>query len=164
MFLHLYIKNINNPYHLDQPKSVSQDNAGYDIHVPSNITIPARAMGFKIHLGIATECRRINYETNSLTDMIIKQSKLISYQLVPRSSISKTPLRMSNSIGIIDSSYRGELIFCVDNQSDDDFTVLAGQRLCQLVFPALEPLSRVFVVDELSESERGAGGFGSTGV
>jgi len=86
----------------------------------------------------------------------------VSYMLVPRSSISKTPLRMANSIGIIDAGYRGEIMAAVDNTSDKDYMVVPGQRLFQIVHPTLYPFN-VAVVDELSETERGDGGFGSTG-
>ena len=86
----------------------------------------------------------------------------ISYMLVPRSSISKTPLRMANSIGIIDAGYRGEIMAAVDNNSDDDYMVVPGQRLFQLVHPTLYPI-HASLVNEFSDSERGKGGFGSTG-
>lgn len=129
-----------------KPVMPSSGNAGIDLHVPNNIIVPANARGFKIHLGYA-----VQFNSNS-------------YMLVPRSSISKTPLRMSNSIGIIDSTYRGELIFCVDNLSDSEYQVEQGQRLCQIVLPSMETPDQIQFVDELSETARGSGGFGSTGI
>ena len=86
----------------------------------------------------------------------------ISFQLVPRSSIWRTPLRQSNSIGIIDAGYRGRLMVPVDNISNEDYIIKSGERLFQIVHPLLEPVG-VELVDELSDSERGSGGFGSTG-
>ncbi len=84
------------------------------------------------------------------------------YYLIPRSSISKTPLRMSNSIGLIDGGYRGEIIGMVDNIKSEDYQVSAGDRLFQLV--AMDGSSITFeLVDELSDTTRGTGGFGSTG-
>jgi len=81
---------------------------------------------------------------------------------MPRSSIAKTPLRLSNSIGLIDSGYRGEIMAAVDNIKTEDYTVEPGQRLFQLV--AMDGASIHFeLVDELSETTRGSGGFGSTG-
>ena len=84
------------------------------------------------------------------------------YLLMPRSSISKTPLRLCNAIGLIDAGYRGEIMAAVDNIKDKDHMVEPGQRLFQLVSMDGSPIS-FELVDELTESERGTGGFGSTG-
>ena len=84
------------------------------------------------------------------------------YYLMPRSSISKTPLRMSNSIGLIDGGYRGEIIGMVDNIKTEDYQVSAGDRLFQLVAMDGSPIT-FELVESLSETSRGAGGFGSTG-
>ena len=84
------------------------------------------------------------------------------YYLMPRSSISKTPLRMSNSIGLIDGGYRGEIIGMVDNIKTVDYTVKAGDRLFQLVAMDGSPIT-FELVESLSETTRGTGGFGSTG-
>jgi len=84
------------------------------------------------------------------------------YLLMPRSSIAKTPLRLSNSIGLIDGGYRGEIMAAVDNIKDEAYTVEPGQRLFQLV--ALEGAPIHFeLVEALSDTTRGEGGFGSTG-
>lgn len=84
------------------------------------------------------------------------------YYLMPRSSISKTPLRMSNSIGLIDGGYRGEIIGMVDNIKTKDYQVSAGDRLFQLVAMDGSPIT-FELVEDLSETTRGTGGFGSTG-
>ena len=124
-------------------------DSGLDLHCP-NITVPAGARSFKIDLGIKGEM--LNDQGN------------IPYMLVPRSSMgSKTPLRLSNSIGIIDRSYRGSLMAFVDNVSDIDYNVEEGQRLFQLVCfdgSSITPIK----VEKLSETKRGEKGFGSTGV
>jgi dUTP pyrophosphatase len=83
--------------------------------------------------------------------------------MLPRSSIVKTPLRMANSIGLIDSSYRGTLRAVVDNRGKDEYHISKGQRLFQLAAPSLLPLNIQFV-EQLSETERGDNGFGSTGI
>jgi len=85
-----------------------------------------------------------------------------AYYLFPRSSISKTPLRMSNSIGLIDGGYRGEIMASCDNIKNFNFKVEKGQRLFQLVAVDSSPISYK-VVKDLSETSRGEGGFGSTG-
>ena len=85
-----------------------------------------------------------------------------AYYLFPRSSISKTPLRMSNSIGLIDGGYRGEIMASCDNIKDFDYTVKEGDRLFQLVATDSSPISYT-LVNRLSDTTRGSGGFGSTG-
>jgi dUTP pyrophosphatase len=89
------------------------------------------------------------------------KSHNISYYLYPRSSISKTPLRMSNSVGIIDAGYRGDIMVSLDNISDKIYEIKKGQRLFQLCSPILAPIS-FELTDNLSETSRGEGGFGST--
>lgn len=82
--------------------------------------------------------------------------------LFPRSSIYKTGLSLSNSVGVLDAKYRGEVkaIFNVDDRPKKNYEI--GDRICQLiVFPF--PKMEVVEAQELSETERGSGGFGSTG-
>ena len=86
----------------------------------------------------------------------------VAYYLFPRSSISKTPLRMSNSIGLIDGGYRGEIMAMCDNIKKEPYTVDRGQRLFQLVATDSSPI-HYEIVDELQMTTRGTGGFGSTG-
>lgn len=83
--------------------------------------------------------------------------------IFPRSSIgAKTQNRLSNSVGIIDSEYRGQLGILYDNLSDSDYEIKAGDRVAQmLVMPSYK--FKANVVDILPTSERGEGGFGSTG-
>ena len=74
----------------------------------------------------------------------------------------KSGIRLSNSVGVIDSDYRGEIGVGLHNTSDADYTVNPGDRIAQLMItPVIRPT--VTLVDELPASERGAGGFGSTG-
>ena len=84
--------------------------------------------------------------------------------ILPRSSIgAKTPLRLSNSVGLIDSGYRGELGVLYDNTSDEPYTINAGDRIAQLlVMPSYRFQAKV--VDILADSDRGEGGFGSSGA
>ena len=86
-----------------------------------------------------------------------------AYYLFPRSSISKTPLRMANSIGLIDGGYRGEIMAVCDNIKELDYTVEKGQRLFQLVATDSSPI-KYELVDSLEMTTRGTGGFGSTGT
>ncbi len=119
-------------------------DAGLDLFVVEDQIIPARSTQ-PIPLQIACE----NLDNKA-------------YYLFPRSSISKTPLRLANSIGLIDGGYRGELIGMVDNIYDKDFHIKRGERYFQLVAVDSSPIE-FELVDNLSESSRGEGGFGSTG-
>lgn len=84
-------------------------------------------------------------------------------EIVPRSSIGlKTKLRQPNSVGIIDNDYRGEVKAMYEAPGSCDF-VKAGDRIAQMILRKMEEADLV-QVDELSETERGAGGFGSTGA
>lgn len=75
----------------------------------------------------------------------------------------KKSICLSNGIGVIDSDYRGEISVGLFNSSKDEFTVERGERIAQLMFVPVE--SAVFVsTDSLDETERGEGGFGSTGT
>lgn len=75
---------------------------------------------------------------------------------------AKENLRPANCVGVADSDYRGEYIVALHNDSDTDRIVKDGDRIAQLVIMPF--LSVEFTeVDELDETERGAGGFGSTG-
>jgi dUTP pyrophosphatase len=84
----------------------------------------------------------------------------------PRSSIRKTRLQLSNSVGVIDSGYRGELqatfnkiTTTLENQKND---YKVGDRVCQIIIIPHPPIE-FNEVNELSNTERGEGGFGSTG-
>ena len=83
--------------------------------------------------------------------------------VVPRSGISiKKGITLVNDIGIIDEDYRGEIGVILMNEGREEFTVKQGDRVAQMVIiPYVQP-TLVFV-DELDETERGEGGFGSTG-
>lgn len=83
--------------------------------------------------------------------------------LFPRSSISKTSLRMCNSVGVIDSGFTGEIKVPLQN-THHTLMVRVNQydKIAQLVIVPLADVS-IEIVDELKESERGDGGFGSTG-
>ncbi len=120
-------------------------DAGLDLFVPNDVTIGGQTTA-PIHLKVACEMEGGR-----------------PYLLLPRSSIVKTPLRLANSIGLIDGGYRGELIAYCDNISDEPCTVEAGQRLFQVVAMDGSPLE-LELVSELSETMRGDGGFGSTGT
>ena len=76
---------------------------------------------------------------------------------------TKKGLRPANCVGVCDSDYRGEYIVAIHNDTDEMMTITAGERIAQLIvmpFVAVE----FNIVDKLTETQRGNGGFGSTGV
>jgi dUTP pyrophosphatase len=111
------------------------------------LTIPAGGR-VGIPLGFAME-----YEDNDVVAVICARSGLAS----------KRGLALSNGIGVVDPDYRGELTAAMINLSDSDYTVYPGDRIAQLMFL---PIVRGSFeeAEELSETKRGEGGFGSTGV
>lgn len=85
-------------------------------------------------------------------------------QVRPRSGLAaKKGVTVLNSPGTIDADYRGEVRVILVNLSSDPFTIVPGERIAQMVFARHEQVEWE-KVDTLEESERGAGGFGSTGV
>lgn len=129
-------------------------DAGFDLYCCKDFVVPANARSQKIFLGVKA----------SLHDELFDNSFMYkSFMLVPRSSMgSKTPLRLSNSIGIIDSGYRGELIAVVDNISNKDYSIKKGDRLVQIV-PFDGTGVSTLLLDNVNSTERGVNGFGSTG-
>jgi dUTPase len=91
----------------------------------------------------------------------------VHYRLVPRSSIYKTGYMMANSEGIIDRTYRGVLkapcVFVGNTGEGEPTYMTAGNRYFQIVAPDLGWISSVRIVSSLPSTERGDGGFGSTG-
>lgn len=128
------------------PSYAHDTDACADLYAFETTVIPAHSYGTKVRTGV-----KIALPTRWVA------------MIFPRSSIgAKTPLRLSNSVGIIDSDYRGELGVLYDNTSDNDYTINAGDRIAQLmVMPSYSFTAKL--VDTLDETERGEGGFGSTG-
>ena len=149
-------------------KANVEGDAGVDLYFPDEVTIPSKALGLKVDLKIQAEMvQEVNSQlmTNIPKEMLKGmniEERSLSYMVLPRSSIIKTPLRMSNSIGIMDAGYRGNFMVPIDNLSDEDFIIEKHTRLFQVVSSNLNNID-VKIVNELSTSKRGTGGFGSTG-
>ena len=128
------------------PTYAHENDAAADLYAADTVVIPAHSHSNMIRTGV-----HIQLPENWVAFIF------------PRSSIgSKTPLRLSNSVGIIDCQYRGPLGVLYDNLSDSDYTINAGDRIAQLmIMPNYHFKAKV--VDKLEESERGEGGFGSSG-
>ena len=151
----LYIKT-DNPYlkEMYKQRANHEDDSGVDLYFPEDGVVPPM-----YNNKIVTS--KINFEIKCQMKL---RDKPIAYMLVPRSSIVKTGLRMANSIGIIDRSYLGSIIACVDNFGHA-YEIKKGDRLFQIVAPNLAPLKVVVLEDDedFETTSRGSGGFGSTG-
>ena len=130
------------------PEYKTPGSAGFDIYtVGGDVEIPPNTFGVMIPTGLAFEIPE-GYEI----------------QIRARSGIAlKTTLRLSNGIGTIDADYKGEVKILIDNIGDTPHTIEHGTRLAQGVISELVP-NRMTVIDELTDSERGEGGFNSTGL
>lgn len=98
------------------------------------------------------------------TGLYLEIPKGYEIQVRARSGLAlKNSIGVANGIGTIDSDYRGELCVILVNFGQNEFVVKNGDRIAQMVLNKYEPIE--FVVDEeLSSTERGEGGFGSSGV
>lgn len=126
------------------PKVGSADAAGMDFYQPESVVIEPHQTQY-VTLGLAMEI-----------------PKGFMLMLAPRSSMSKTPLVVPNSFGVIDADYRGEIKGIFKNTGDDAYLIQKGDRLLQGILVPVGALN-LLEVDELTETARGSGGIGSTG-
>tara|TARA_B100001093_G_C26641658_1_gene933493 strand:- start:321 stop:905 length:585 start_codon:yes stop_codon:yes gene_type:complete len=146
-------------------------NAGFDLFVPEELQFNSLTdYNICIDFGIKAYMIEINNETGQETPLC--------YWMVPRSSVgSKTPLRMANSVGVIDSGYRGNLkgyfdnmdayrnfkVGTLENQELPIFNIKSFDRFVQIIGPRMDRFD-VEVVDFISvDTNRGEQGFGSSG-
>lgn len=134
-------------YKAQSESYVDKQDSGFDVYYPDTFTIQPG------------ETKLVSLKIKA---RVLKENAM-PYWLVPRSSIFKTKLRMANSVGIIDLNYRGPLGTPLDNIGTEPVTVEAGTRLFQICSHDLIPFDRVENVETLDETQRGEGGFGSTG-
>ncbi len=131
------------------PERATPGSAAYDLRVFPDAPVVIRPhCREKLPTGIA-----IAPEGDDVAALILGRSGLGT----------KYGITLANSVGLIDSDYRGEISVTLINNSDADFTVNPGDRVAQLMFVPVYA-AKLETVDELSETERGVGGFGSTGV
>lgn len=140
-------------------------DSGFDLFMPECKLEPRETR--LIDLGIkCAASHMISIKTNFDSNMVngrVYHHIPNAYYLYPRSSIYKTPFRLANCVGIIDSGYRGNLMVALDNTSDEPQTIQEGTRLFQICMPDLKPF-KIDIVKSVDLTIRGSGGFGSTGV
>lgn len=122
----------------------------------------SEAAGFDLH-SVEEKVIKAGKRDVVKTGLALALPKGYELQVRPRSGLAlKNGITLPNSPGTIDSDYRWELMVIILNTGDEDFAIKKGDRIAQAVIK--EILQADFaVVDELDSTERGAGGFGSTG-
>lgn len=135
--------------HIDAivPKYQTEGASGFDLHsvqeykvYPGQVLLVDTGIAFQIPRGFELQVR-------------------------PRSGLSfKTPLRVANSPGTVDSDFRDSVKVIIENNShNESYTIKKGERIAQGVLCPIAHAPAFEVVDELDSTERGTGGFGSTG-
>lgn len=138
----LKIKNLtDNP----APKYAHDGDAGLDLRAAEDYVIPPRSIK-AVRTGICVEipdgCVGLQFS---------------------RSGHGLKGINLANSVGVIDSGFRGEILAEIMNNTDDVFRIEKGDRICQMVIMPYIPCV-VEEVSDLSDSERGTNGYGSSGV
>lgn len=131
---------------VELPRYAHEGDAGLDLRIKHDVSLEP-GQRINVGTGVAVEIPQ------GCVGLVFPRSGLVT----------KFGITLSNSVGVIDSGYRGEIGASLINTSDDTVTLDAGTRVCQLVVMPYVPCDLV-PVDELSDTERGADGFGSTGI
>lgn len=132
---------------LPLPRRATPQAAGYDIRSAEDEVVLAPG-----------EIRLVS------TGLLMELPEGVECQVRPRSGLAlKHGITLPNSPGTIDPDYRGEVRIIMQNSGTKSVTLSRGERVAQLVFARFEALD-VEEVDGLSDTERGVGGFGSTGT
>ena len=158
MSLYIYVPNENLRSDMEEHLNKRRwTDSGFDLISPEfNLEFHSSSYGVEMKLGA-------HFAALDL------QGDPAPYLLLARSSMSLTPLRMSNQVGLADAGYRGELIARVDCVTPDlSYYVERGRRLFQVVQHNWLPWHNIVFVDRLEDlpvapDNRGSGGFGSTG-
>jgi len=139
--------------------AVQTFDAGFDLFVPEHIV----AVGHdKVKINYNIRCSMVRVDPDG-------SKHYCGYYKYPRSSTgSKTPLRLSCSVGIIDSGYRGNIMSFFDNISTSDYSIDQFSRVSQITPPDMSYPMMVLICDSEDDlgakTKRGVGGFGSSGI
>ena len=150
-----YLQAINE-HNLKISNNIDHIDAGFDLFCPENKNFVSNKVN-KLDHQVICSAKIIDHNNNAY---------YTGYYMYPRSSISKTNLRLANNVGIIDAGYRGHLIGMFDVINANTTSINRFDRYLQICAPGLIPIlvEMVGSVEELGEKTiRGDGGFGSTG-
>ena len=135
----------------------------------NNATIPTRgsdyAAGYDLYAAIDAPIVIHPHCTEKIgTGLSFELPEHTFAAIFARSGLAtKQSLRPANCVGVCDSDYRGEYIVAMHNDSEEEYTIEPGERIAQLILCPYIPMALI-PVEELTETERGDGGFGSTGA
>jgi len=130
-------------------------DSGFDLFVPETVTIEARKIKL-IDMKVSCSVTKVSKSATA-------GGEPSPYYMYARSSVSKRGIMLANSVGIIDSGYRGTLMAAFFNTTDNPVTIGKGDRVVQVCMPGLDYDFTVEVANSLELTERGDGGIGSTG-
>ena len=164
-------------YYKNYKSSVYEGDSGFDLPLPQDIKISKNGLE-TINFGITCSMTKVKKrEYIDENNKYMAENIPISYYLYPRSSISSMGIMLANSVGIIDQGYRGNIMAKIRyipiytnflwnlfwSWWPSSKYLKKGTKLFQICAPNLEPFT-INIVDALDETERGANGFGSSGV
>ena len=152
-----YETHINN-HNMKLIQNTEFPDSGFDLFTPfmaDNTVGSHKLVGHRVNkLELGIKCASVLYQGGVQTNT--------GYYLYPRSSISKSCIRLANSVGIIDAGYRGQICAMVDVVYTDECYINAYDKLFQICAPDLCPVVAELVSDLGCATPRGDGGFGST--
>jgi len=148
-------------------------DSGFDLFIPKNDMeedgswvigpFETRCISLKVKLKMTNiQYEILNKQNFKEIDNLVIPS--FPYCIYSRSSISKTPLMLANSVGIMDAGYRGECKAALKNISNNEYVIQPYTRLVQACRPDLAPFGVRIVNEAFDTTARGSGGFGSTGL
>lgn len=157
----LKVKRLNN--NATVPTRGSVDAAGYDLYASENITIPGAKCTVTVSGSGFTKKGPVQLHQELVkTDIAIKVPDGHYGRIAPRSGFSWKQFTDIGA-GVIDVDYRGEVKVLVRNLGNQDLEIKKGDRIAQLILER-NSIPNVVEVDDLDATDRGAGGFGSTGT
>lgn len=165
-----YIESVKD-HHLKMMNNMDFIDAGFDLYAPSEYDEVTKKYVDTMTFPNNGQLNKVDFKIKCSAKICTATGSAYNtgYYMYPRSSLSKSKLRLANCTGIIDSGYRGNLISMFDQVTNDNKSDFVGQkfdRYIQICAPSLVPIV-VQIVDSLAElgeeTVRGAGSFGSTG-
>jgi len=140
------------------------EDAGLDLYSPVDLVLPKMSDGaagsVKVPLGIAVDFPKAEIALQSIGDIQVPQGINFHGEIGSRSGLGMKGVLAFP--GVIDNGYKGEIVVKLFNLGPDDIAIKNGDRVAQLLVRPW-PIYNVVEVDQLEQSQRGAGGFGSSG-
>jgi len=140
--------------HAQIPTYGSKCAAGMDLYSAVDLTVPPQTRKL-VSTGIS-----VSWETQE--GQWDEHPDKYYLRIAPRSGLA-VKHNIDIGAGVVDSDYRGEIFVCFINSADKEYVIQRGDKIAQMILTRFEQCSDIILVDEHSITERGEGGFGSTG-